>query len=248
MTLGTIRNRRGERLDYTVHHTPPDNGIPSRIVVIGHGVTSNKDRPWLVALAEALAAHGVASLRFSFAGNGESEGRFDEATLTKEVGDLGSVIDALTGAGVARLAYIGHSMGGAIGVLRASRDSRIHCLVSLAGMIHVRDFMERQFGSLEPGRGLMLDKPGCVWNRALAEDAARIGSLTSQAAEVVVPWLLVHGDADELVPLADSEDACRAAGGRPALVALPGVDHRFTGAVSMMIAAVAPWVARQLQL
>ena len=78
------------------------------------------------------------------------------------------------------------------------------------------------------------------------KDAARIGSVTAQAAQVAVPWLLVHGDADELVPCADSQDALRAAARVPRLVNLPGVDHRFTGAEAEMIAAVVPWLRKQM--
>jgi fermentation-respiration switch protein FrsA (DUF1100 family) len=244
--FGTIRNPRGERLDYVVHHPPGRSASSGPLAIVGHGVTSNKDRPWLMALAEAIADAGISALRFSFAGNGNSEGRFEDATLTKEVDDLGSVLDAATAAALGPIAYVGHSMGGAVGVLRAARDSRIRCLVSLAGMVHVHAFMRRQFGHLEPGRGLMLDKPGCVWNRALEADAARIGSMTAAAARITVPWLLVHGDADELVPLADSEDAIKAAAGAPRLVSLPGVDHRFTGAEAEMIEAVVPWLAAQM--
>ncbi|MBA2355026.1 MAG: alpha/beta fold hydrolase, partial [Acidobacteria bacterium] len=167
-----IVNRQGERLDVSFH---PVEGaaagsgaaqVPSAIVVIGHGVTSNKDRPWLVALSEALAAAGVASLRVTFSGNGESEGRYQDATPSKEAGDLASVIDALQRWGVSRIGYAGHSMGGAVGVLCAAEDSRICVLVSLAGMFHVEAFMQRQFGHLAPG-DLMLDKPGCPWNTAL---------------------------------------------------------------------------------
>ncbi len=88
----------------------------------------------------------------------------------------------------------------------------------------------------------MLDKPGCVWNRALDDDAERLGSLTAQAAAVRVPWLLVHGDADELVPLQDSLDARAAAGGQPDLVVLPGVDHRFTDAIPAMTSDVVTWL------
>lgn len=248
MPFGTIRNGQGERLDTTYHPSDIRGGgasAPPFLVILGHGVTSNKDRPWLIALAEGLAAAGVPSLRMTFAGNGESEGRYEEATPLKEAGDLGSVIDAVKAAGVARVAYAGHSMGGAVGVLRAADDPRIDVLVSLAGMLHVRAFMQQQFGHLAFG-DLMLDKPGCPWSETMAETAARIGSLTSQAARVRVPWLLVHGDADELVPLQDSLDARAAAGGRPELVILPGIDHRFTGAIPRMVEAVVPWVVRQL--
>jgi uncharacterized protein len=240
-------NGSRERLDFSVAGFQEELSAPNGLVLLAHGVTGNKDRPWLVALAEALAAKGVPALRFSFSGNGNSEGRFEEATLTKEVDDLGSVVDAVTAWGATRIAYVGHSMGGAIGVLRASQDPRITCLVSLAGMVHVADFMERQFGGLRLGEP-MLGKPECPWNEALARDAARIGSLTSQAALITVPWLLVHGDADELVPYQDALDARATPGGRKELVTLPGVDHRFTGAIPALIEAVVPWLTRHLRV
>jgi hypothetical protein len=47
-----IRNRHGERLDFTYH---PGAAELSTLVVIGHGVTGNKDRPLLVELASLLA-------------------------------------------------------------------------------------------------------------------------------------------------------------------------------------------------
>jgi fermentation-respiration switch protein FrsA (DUF1100 family) len=69
-----------------------------------------------------------------------------------------------------------------------------------------------------------------------------------------VPWLLVHGDADEMVPLEDAKDARDVNLAKHAkypkhpnaieLVELVGVDHRFTGAIPQMVAAVVPWVAR----
>src|SRR5262249_55425318 len=154
---------------------------------------------------------GIASLRFSFAGNGASEGAFRDATLAKEVADLGCVLDALAGR---RVAYVGHSMGAAVGVLRAAEDPRIEALVSLARMVHVDAFMKRHFGGLVAGRDLMLGKPGCVLSQALLDDAARIGSVLDAAGRIAVPWLLVHGDQDELVPLQDSRDALAASGGR----------------------------------
>jgi pimeloyl-ACP methyl ester carboxylesterase len=239
-----LRNASGERIDHAFREgrVVASPAVPAAVVVIGHGVTSHWDRPWQTELSEALAAAGLASVLVSFAGNGASEGRFEDVTPTKEAEDLGSVIDALQTWGVQRVAYVGHSMGGAVGVLRAAVDPRIEALVSLAGMFHVHAFMQRTFGHLAPGEGLMLDKPGCVWNRTLEADAARLGSLTDQAAAVLVPWLLIHGDADELVPLQDSLDARAAAGGRPELVVLPGVDHRFTDAIPAMCSTVATWL------
>lgn len=242
-----LRNAQGERIDHAYCRPVAQGGeAPHAIVVIGHGVTSHWDRPWQTELSAALEAVGIASVLVSFAGNGASEGRFEDCTPSKEADDLGSVLDALQAWGVRRLVYVGHSMGGAVGILRAAHDARIEALVSLAGMFHVHPFMQRTFGHLVPGDGLMLDKPGCVWNRTLEGDAARLVSLTTQAAAVTVPWLLVHGDADELVPLQDAIDARAAAGGRPDLVVLPRVDHRFTDAIATMTSAVVPWLQHHL--
>jgi alpha/beta superfamily hydrolase len=246
--LDVIRNVRGERLDAAFHPAagaPVADAPPPAIVVVGHGVTAHKDRPWLVELAAALAGAGLASLRVSFAGNGGSEGRFEEAVPSKEVEDLGAVLDAVERWGVARIAYAGHSMGAAVGVMRAAGDPRIACLVSLAGMVHVDAFFQREFAHLPPGAP-MLGKPECPWSPAIAEDAARIGSVSAQAAAIRVPWLLVHGDADELVPYQDALDARAAAGGRPDLVTLHGVDHRFTGAIDQMVGAVVPWLRQRM--
>ena len=73
-------NRHGERLDVSFHHGDKND----RLVILGHGVTGDKDRPLLVAVAEGLAAAGWSCLRMSFAGNGHSEGDFRAATISKE--------------------------------------------------------------------------------------------------------------------------------------------------------------------
>jgi hypothetical protein len=237
--LGPFHNALGERLDHELCAGDPTT---DELVVIGHGVTANRDRPWLVALSAALSAAGIPSLRFSFSGNGDSDGRFEDSTITKEVADLGSVLDGL---GERRITYVGHSMGGAVGVLCAARDERIAALVSLAGMVHTREFAERKFGDLEPGRDVMWDKPECPLSQAFVDDLTAIDTVLPQAARIQVPWLLVHGTADTVVPPRDSREARAAAGDRPELVELAGADHVFSDdATRAMTAAVVAWFER----
>jgi fermentation-respiration switch protein FrsA (DUF1100 family) len=216
-----IRNAHGERLDYSYHRGAQSD---SPVVVVGHGVTAHKDRPFLLALAEGLASVGIAALRISFSGNAGSEGRFADSNISKEVADLGAVLDALPGR---RIGYAGHSMGGAVGVLRASCDPRIELLVSLAAIVHTRAFAERAFGDLVPGIGLMLDKPGCVLSQAYLDDLFEIDCVLPAAEKISVPWLLVHGDRDSLVPVADTHDAYSRARAPVKLAVLAGADHRF---------------------
>ena len=239
--FGTIRNPQGERLDYTFH---PGRTGSNAVVILGHGVTGNKDRPFVVALAEGLAAAGIAALRFSFAGNGASEGRFVDATITKEVADLGAVLDALAGR---RVAYVGHSMGGAVGVLRASADPRIGLLVSLAGMVHTAAFAQREFSMVEPGKGFMWEDEACPLSQTYMDDLAAIGSVVDRAAAVRIPWLLVHGTEDDVVPLQDSHDVLVRANEPKELCEIPGAGHVFSGeATPVMVAKVVGWLSRQL--
>ncbi len=246
--VSPIRNRNGERLAHVF--TPPASPLAPispganeglrKLAIIGHGVTSHHDRPYFVRLCEAFARAGIASVRFSFAGNGASEGRFEDATITKEVQDLGCVLDAFPEYAPI---YIGHSMGGAVGVLRAARDARLKALVSLAGMVHVQAFMERVFGHLRPERDLMLEREGCPLTQRFLDDARGIGSLVETGAALRLPFLLVHGSADELVPIEDSRDV-HAGNGTTELVELAGVDHRFTDHIEDMVEAVTGWVAK----
>ena len=235
-----IHNSNGERLDYAFHEGDRDS---RHLVIIGHGVTGHKDRPFLVALAEGLAAAGVHALRHSWSGNGDSDGAFAESNITKEVADLGSLIDAVSEAGYT-VTYAGHSMGGAVGVRRAARDQRIQFLISLAGIVHTREFAESAFGHLTPGEGLMFDKPDLILPPAYMDDLRGIGSVVNEAAEVTVPWLFVHGTDDDLVPIQHSRDAYARARSPKQFTELPGADHIFEPDLTdQMVNAVTTWCA-----
>jgi len=216
-----IYNLQGEQLDIAFHGGTKLGAL----VVLGHGVTGNKDRPLLVAVAEGLAEKGWPCLRISFSGNGDSEGEFGESTITKEIGDLCAVLATVPQE--KRIAYIGHSMGAAVGVLTASRRMDIQALVSLAGMTHSADFVEREFGDVEPGSGYMWDDEDCPLSEAYVEDLNSIGDTLEAASQINQPWLLIHGTADDVVPLKDSRDAFDAANCRKELLEIPEAGHVF---------------------
>jgi uncharacterized protein len=222
----TFQNAAGERLEHAFHRAS-SGSQPNRIVLIGHGVTGNMDRPWAVALAEAISRCGIDAIRFSFSGNGNSEGRFVDSTITKETGDLGSVIDALP-PHYTDIIYAGHSMGGAVGVLRASVDSRITHLISLAGMVHTGRFVETEFADVTPDAGLMWDKPGCVLSSAYLNDLRTIGSVIDRAPSISVPWLFVHGKQDDVIPIEEGREIFAAAQGPKQMIELPESDHVFS--------------------
>ncbi len=238
--FGTIRNIEGEKIDYTFQQ---GNTAENMIIILGHGVTGNKDRPFLVALAEALSHVDISTLRMSFSGNGDSEGRFEAATISKETEDLGCVINALDGW---KVLYIGHSMGGAVGVLRASQDSRISGLISLAGMVHTEAFAQREFRDVTADQGFMWDEPTCPLSQAFIKDTTAIGTVVTNAPSIRVPWLLVHGTADDVVPIQDSLDIFEQANEPKQLAQIQGADHVFSDHTPDMVKIVVEWVRGQI--
>jgi uncharacterized protein len=221
MTSTVIKNPAGERLDLSFHPAARKDVL----AILGHGLTGNKDRPLLVALAEGLSARGWPCMRISFSGNGQSEGRFEDATITKEIADLKAVLATVPD--YVRVAYAGHSMGSAVGVLTAARDLRIRTLISLAGMARTADFLEREFGSLTPGEDCMWDEPEHPLSETFATDMRTIGDILSTAATVTQPWLFIHGTGDELVPVQDGRDTYEAAICTKQWLEIEGADHTF---------------------
>ena len=235
-----ILNSSKENLDYEFHGDPTDSSL---LVIIGHGVTGDKDRPWAVALAEALAEAGFNALRFSFAGNGKSDGKFEACTISKEVKDLKAIVDLAEEEGYHRICYAGHSMGGTVGVLAAAQDERIELLVSLAGMVHTKKFCKTEFGELTPGKGNMWDEEGCPLSKAYVDDMNKINTVLNKTEKIEVPWLLVHGDKDDVVPVEEGQEMYGAAYEPKELVILEGVDHVFSGdGEGKMIEAVLSWL------
>lgn len=234
--MTNFKNRHGEKLDAAFHEGETD-GV---LVVLGHGVTGNKDRPLLVALANGLAELGWPCLRISFSGNGGSDGKFEEATVTKESGDLLDLLDQLPD-GV-RVAYCGHSMGGAVGVKTAAADRRIEVLVNLAGMIRTKEFCDREFGDVTPDEGKMWDEEGCPLSQAYVDDMAEIDDLLPAVAELKRPFLMIHGTADDVVLPRDSRDACDVAAEPKRLVEIAGAGHSFEGHHREVIDEVDAWL------
>jgi pimeloyl-ACP methyl ester carboxylesterase len=220
-TSSRILNSLNERLNVDFHQGTHLGAM----VVLGHGVTGNKDRPLLVAIAKGLAKNGWPCIRFSFSGNGDSVGKFEDSNITKEVDDLLSILNTVPQE--KRIAYIGHSMGAAVGVKTAVRGMAIQCLISLAGMVDTAGFVKREFGDVVPGKGYMWDDENCPLSETYVNDLNQINSILPDAVEVICPWLLIHGTEDDVVPIEDSRQAFEAARCEKKLIEIPGAGHSF---------------------
>ncbi|MDG0963560.1 MAG: alpha/beta hydrolase [Opitutales bacterium] len=239
-----ILNSQGENIDYIFHEGTRRNFY---LLIIGHGIAADMDEPIIQKLAEKVAEQGMSVLRFSFSGNGDSDGRFDQCTITKEVEDLQSVLSAVAEGGW-RPIYAGHSMGATVGALTAAVDSRIELLISLAGIVNTKNFFESEFAMLTPGKDNMWDEESCPLSREFVDDITQIESVLPLVSRVELPWLLVHGTRDKVISSKESQSLVTNFEETRELVEIEGADHLFSGdALELATESVIDWLGKKLQ-
>jgi len=235
-----IHNKHGEVIDHAFHPTERDDVL----VVVAHGVTGDKDRPLIVELTDRLVAAGWPCLKISFSGCGDSEGSYADMCINKEADDLHSVLDQVKGS--KKIAYIGHSMGGAVGALATAKDDRISVLVSLAGMVDTKAFCETEFGDQVPGEGCMWEDENFPLSKTYVDDLNGIGNTLTAARDIRSPWLILHGDKDDVVLPKDSEDLFLTLRGKKKHVVIEGADHCFEGYYDSLSAEIDDWLKASL--
>lgn len=223
---------------------------PGPLMLVLHGFTSAKDRPHTIAACEAMREAGFATLRFDLYGHGESGGEFREHTLDKWVSNTLAMIDYAEGLDfVTELWLSGHSQGGLTAALAAGKEpERVMGLILRApafmiprcaregNMLGVRfdpDHIPEAFPTI---KGLTLEAGYVRSAQAIhVEDA--IDAFSG-------PVLLLHGEADDVVPLRDVAAAaeryrnCR-------LELIPGETHHFDRAPERMKTLIRSWLEQQ---
>ncbi|TRZ41295.1 alpha/beta hydrolase family protein [Robertkochia solimangrovi] len=122
--------------------TPKDKEhYPVAILISG---TGKQDRDYVYAghqfftvLADALARKGIASLRVDDRGIGETGGDFEKATTADFADDAEEALEYLIdnkSASPEMTGLIGHSEGGIISTIVASRNPHVNFMISLSGV------------------------------------------------------------------------------------------------------------------
>jgi uncharacterized protein len=198
-------------------------------VVTCHGMLSTKDGPKHVGLAQRLTKRGHAVLRFDFQGRGESPGDLLGMTFSRQVEECRAAINVVRGYGVSRLALLGSSMGGTVAVLAAA-DEKLAALVTMAAIGRPAEMPARMVGAQGlknwKRRGAMRVEGQAV-GYALVEDAQRV-DVAGAAKRISCPWRIIHGEADEVVPVSEARVLSEAAGPRAELIIISGADHQFS--------------------
>src|ERR1700730_16574091 len=105
---------------------------PLAYALFAHCFTCGTDALGARRIAAALAAKGIAVLRFDFTGLGSSEGDFANSTFSSNVADLVHAADHLRETRKAPSLLIGHSLGGAAILAAAARIPDAKAVVTIA--------------------------------------------------------------------------------------------------------------------
>jgi dienelactone hydrolase len=220
--------------------------------------------------ADSLGRRGIAVLRMDDRGIGSSTGDHSKATSADFAEDIRAALAYLRTrpeVDARRLAVMGHSEGGLIGPLVATKEPQLRALVSLAGPSwNGRKILTFQLSNLARNDPKL---KGAALDSALAAVPARIDSMKSAspwmayfidydvlatARQVKAPALIITAGTDQQVTPEQAEElaaAIRAGGNTDVTVKVfPNVNHLFIhdtngfpgGYERLTRSAVEPWV------
>jgi alpha-beta hydrolase superfamily lysophospholipase len=214
-------------------------------VVLCHGFKGFARWAFFPYVAEKIAEAGMHAIAFDFSGSGIGPDRerfteahaFERNTYTRELRDVALVEAEAHARGWLGETYglFGHSRGGAIAILHAARTPRVGALVTWSSIAalgrwpadEIPGWRERGARDVPNGRGGTLRL-----GTAVLDEYERLGrtelNVLAAASRVRVPWLIVHGAKDDLVPPDDAQQLHAAAIGRRAeLLLVDDADHTF---------------------
>lgn len=212
------------------------------LVFIMHGLGGNKEQPHIQTFAKAFARYGFTVVRFDTTNTfGESEGRYEDATITSYYEDLEDVIGWARGQEWFEepFALAGHSLGGISIALYAERHpERISLLAPISPVVsgilgieykekHDPDRLAqwRETGWKEEES---VSTPGLIKRLPWSHMEDRLTyDLLPDAHKLAMPVLLIVGDKDDSTPPEHIELLYEALPGPKQLHIISNAPHTF---------------------
>src|ERR1700712_811234 len=174
---------------------------PDAYALFAHCFTSGKDVLVAHRIATALAAKGIAVLRFDFTGLGSSAGDFASSTFTSNVADLVRAADHLRETRKAPAILIGHSLGGAAILAAAAQIPDARAVVTIAAPsdpAHVTHFFADRIEDIRKHGKVEVSLAGRPFNikREFLDDVAE-HNLMAHVAGLHKALLIMHSPTDD---------------------------------------------------
>ena len=212
---------RGVQVPATLVTPDGVDAYPVVFLAHGHG-GSREENVGFAAIADALAAQGIGSIRMDFPGCGESTESFQNNVLSNMKADVLAALDyAKTNQNVTKVGLFGYSMGGRI-TLELLADGATPDAIALLAPAADTANLKNLFGGEEGYEAL----------RATAEDDgyAVFTTIYGQVQELSKAWF------DDLDKYADVKTDAAAAWQGPALVIWGTDDEAVSPSVSAAVA------------
>ncbi len=228
-------------------------GEAAAYALFAHCFTCGKDVLAAKRIAVALAARGIAVLRFDFTGLGSSEGDFANSTFSSNVADLVRAADHLRETRKAPAILIGHSLGGAAVLAAAAKIPEAKAVATIAapsdprhvtGLFseHVDDI--RKHGEVEVS---LAGRPFRI-KREFLDDIVE-QELMKDVTNLHKALLVMHSPVDDTVGIDNATKLFIAAKHPKSFVSLDHADHLLTKPGDAVYAAevIAAWASRYIE-
>jgi len=229
----------------------PDGEIHA-YALFAHCFTCGKDVLAAKRIAVALAAKGIAVLRFDFTGLGSSEGDFANSTFSSNVADLVRAADHLRETRKAPAILIGHSLGGAAILAAAGQIPDARAVVTIAAPsdpAHVTGLFADRVEDIRKNGESEVSLAGRPFRikREFLDDIAEHG-LMAHVANLHKALLVMHAPTDDTVGIDNATRIFVTAKHPKSFVSLAGADHLLTNKNDATYVAdvIAAWTTRYL--
>lgn len=246
----TFKNSRG--LTLVGNFYPADS---RRIVILVHGFTGDKSEGGKFdRLAQTLLEKNFNVFAFDFSGCGESDD--DALTVAKQNDDLRCAIDFVLQKGLSPLGIMGYSLGAL--VTANVWDEKMKTIVFWAPVTHSHPNVRSRFSSEqlaeleEKGYITRMKEQGVrkkiVIDKQLLEERTNINQ-KELLIKITCPVLILHGDQDQRVPLADSQQAMQFLSPQSRLEVIQGADHYLQESVYLdrFVELTVDWLSSSLR-
>ncbi len=232
----SFRNSRGQKL-VGVLHKPKSVQERIPLVIFAHGKGSGKKSEKALELSKRLPKEGTAFLRFDFSGCGESEGRFEDATISDRNEDLKAAFQFISNLDYVdkeRIGIIGSSLGGMVVTLALSEGMETKTTVLISPAVDYGEYHRE----VTPESRMSDEFYADVRKRDFFE----------LARSIRCPCLVIHGDKDDVCFLSGSQKLMESLPEGSKLEVIEGEGHFYTDPDNFekMITLTVEWFKKTL--
>lgn len=224
----TFKNSKGENLCGLLSITGKD-----KVAVLCHGHSTGKNNKTNQTIFSILNAQDISTFRFDFYGNGESDGKFEESNLSESIDNTLQAIKLVKNKGFKKIILVGSSFGGLSSIITASKSQDLYALVlkspvSDYGEVYLNRYGETGMAEWKEKGQIFRDPKdnrGLKLNYSFVENYKKYNTY-ELAKQIKIPTLIIHGSADEMVPVSQSQKLVKILPNAK-LVLIEGSDHRY---------------------